>query len=158
MSGIVVTEKEQIGGFKSILFITLDEIINCPELLTNLNAFEFTSSPPLNAVNVRHVGETMRVTARPSRTKAGLLYSINCQLNIEEQSIEIDNYLFEKQIKPGVLITEKHFGQKMLFGSKNFPLRMTYEGIHGDRAEDGNLIVVKISGKIPQKPIILTNS
>lgn len=157
MPELSITASEQIGGFKLIRLITLDEIVFCPGVLTNQNAANFLSSPTLETIDALFIGESINIKSNQRKNKSGILHSISAQFDLLKQSSDLDDYLNNHANKPLVMIGEKQYGQQILYGSKNAPLKLLYENIHGKKPEDGSIVRVKISGKIPQKPVFITN-
>lgn len=157
MPELSISSEEQIGGFKLVRLITLDEIVFCPGVLTNQNASTFLSSPTLETIDALFVGERINIRSTQRRNKSGLLHSISAEFELEKQSSDLDDYLNKHANKPLVMIGEKQYGQQILYGSENAPLKLLYKNAHGKKPEDGSIVRVKISGKISQKPVFITN-
>jgi len=152
---INISPKEQPGGYKFIQIITIDEIVNCPEFLTNRNALQFISSPNSETIDVIFIDDNLKITEKQSRTASGILYTINCQIDIADQSSDLDDFLQKRVFKNILLIAEKTYNQKKLYGSKNAPLKMSFEQINGKTPEEGSITRLRITGKIVQKPVFI---
>lgn len=157
MAEINVDIDEQIGGFRSLRIIAVDEIVNCPDVLTNDNAIYFTSTPALDTIDATMVSESIALTSKPTRNRSGILHRINASFDMASQSSLLDDYLNDRTANGVVLVAEKHYGQQILYGSKNYPLKLLYENIHGKKQEEGTTVRVRISAKIPQKPVFVTD-
>jgi len=155
MSLINVSSKEKPGSFKFIQIITTDEIIACPEILTNSNANQFKSSPSLDTIDVVFIDDNLKISEKQLRTKSGILYNISAQIDIADQSSKLDDFLQKRVFKKIIIISEKTYNQKKIYGSKNSPLKMIYEQINGKKPEDGSITRLKITGKIAQKPVFI---
>ena len=155
MAVLNIVDNEQIGSYKSISFIPLDEIVNCPGYLTNKNASEFTYTPGEDSIQANFLYDSITIKQKPTRTKSGLLYRITAQFDFTLQHSKIDDYLNSKLPRKCVVISLKHYGQQKLYGSLLNPLTMIYEFRNGKTAEEGSTVRVKIIGKISQKPVFI---
>jgi len=150
-----IIDNEQIGSYKSITFIPIDEIVNCPSFLTNKNANEFTYTPGNDSLQANFLYDSIDIDEKPSRTKSGIIYKISAQFDFSIQHSKIDDYLNSKLPINCVMVGLKHFGQQKLYGSLLNPLKMIYEFRNGKTNEDGSTVRVKIDGKISQKPVFI---
>ena len=157
MTEINTTLEEQIGGWFNVSVATLDELVVCPDILTNANARSIVITPKNDGLEILPVGENIQISEPVSKTKAGLVYTIKGEFDISYQSQAIDTYLNNLLLKKVVLIGIKHSGQQKLYGSKKFPLLFSYQHINGKKAEDGNKTRITVQGKIPQKPVFIND-
>ena len=157
MNTVNTDNLEQIGGFFNAQIIAIEELTNCPAILTNNNAKSIVITPTVTNLDVLPVAENIKITEKSSKTKSGTLYTINGEFEIPVQSSELDTYFNEHLYKKVVLIGIKHYGQQKMYGSKKFPLDFSYQFINGQKVEDGSKIIVKVSGKIPQKPVFIND-
>ena len=157
MSDLNIALEEQTGGWFNVAIATLDELIECPALLTNENASSVVLDRAVPGLDIFPVGENIKITEPTQKTKSGTLYNIKGEFEIAYQSKELDSYLKNYLQKKVILIGIKHSGQQKLYGSKKFPLAFSYQFINGKKYEDGTKVRVSISGKIPQKPVFINN-
>lgn len=157
MNTVNSQQKEQTGGWFSVQIYTTDELVSCPNVLTNENASKITIVPSSDFLDVLPVGESIKIKATPRTTKNGTSYSINGDFKIAVQSKQIDTFLNKYRNKKVVLIGIKHFGQQKMYGSKLFPLSFSYNEINGTKLQDGSLFQISVSGKIPQKPVFIND-
>ncbi len=157
MSDVTTSNLEQTGGFFNAQIVSIDELTNCPAILTNDNAKSIIITPGSNNLDILPVAENIKITEKSSKTKSGTLYTINGEFEIPVQSSAIDTYFNEHLYKKVVLIGIKHYGQQKIYGSKKFPLDFSYQFVNGQKLEDGSKIIVKVTGKIPQKPVFIND-
>jgi hypothetical protein len=153
---INVREKEQQGGWANIQIVSLDEFVYCPDVLTNENSASIVIISELDGLDVLPVAENLKITEPLSRTKSGIIYNIRGDFEISCQTKQLDDYFDKYVLKKVVMIGTKHYGQQKLYGSKKFPLIFSYTYLNGQKSEQGSRIRIRISGKIPQKPVFLT--
>ncbi|WP_435263412.1 hypothetical protein [Tenacibaculum sp. nBUS_03] len=148
----------ELGAFHSFEIIPITDVLTCPGVLTNSNVSEFTyTKNESNNTIIQPVGETLIVSCKPRRTANGLLYAIASSLEIKSPSGEIDT-LFNKIINQGfILKANTYTDSSILYGSKIFPLELIYQHVHSKKQENPAKIAVSIKGKIPQKPVFITN-
>lgn len=157
MSEINIAIEEQTGGWFNVVIAKLDELIKCPDILTNSNGSSVLFAPTSDSIDILPVGENIKITEPVQKTKSGLVYNIKGEFEIAYQSKAIDTYLNNHLHKKVVLIGIKHFGQQKLYGSKKFPLTFTYQNINGKNYEDGSRVRITVAGKIPQKPVFIND-
>ncbi|MFV9552071.1 hypothetical protein [Algibacter sp. PT7-4] len=157
MSNTNTNLEEQTGGWFSVNIISVDDLEYCPSFLTNTNAFSIKISLTDDDLNILPVGEKINITAPPQKSTSGILYNIKADIEFKNQSKKIDTYLNKYLNQKVVLIGVKHFGQQVIYGSKQYPLDFYYQNINGKNYEDGSSIKVVISGKIPQKPVFIND-
>lgn len=155
MNDINIKLKEQTGGWFNVIIVTLDELIECPAILTNDNARRVVLAPAASGLDILPVGENIKITEVPRKTKSGFLYSIKGDFEVAYQSKELDTYFKSYLNKKVALVGIKHTGQQKLYGSKKFPLDFSYQFINGTKYEDGIKVRITVSGKIPQKPVFI---
>ena len=156
MSSINTSLQEQTGGWYNVAIISTSEI-ECPDLLTNGNSNEITITPISNGLDILPVGENITINATPQKNKAGTIHNIKGEFEIAYQSGDIDSYFASCLQKKVVLIGVKHSGVKIIYGSKKFPLSFNYKILNGKKYEDGDRIKVFVTGKIPQKPVFMSD-
>ncbi len=157
MPAINIAQCEQPGGYTVIKIISLDEIIDCPEILTNQNASLFTSTPDPETIDIHFIDDSLKITEKPTRNKSGILYNIYGQIDLANQSSEIDDFLHKRVFQNVVMIGIKTYGQQKLYGSRNYPLKMIYEHINGEKPETGSIMQIRITGNIAQKPVFISD-
>lgn len=157
MSNQHISLQEQTGGWFNVSIATLEELVFCPDILTNDNASSIVINPGPTTVNIYPVGESIIISETPQKTSSGLIYNINSQFDIPIQSKDLDTYFNDCIQKKVVLIGIKHDGQQKLYGSKRFPLTFSYKFINGKKYEDSGSIRVTVSGKVPQKPVFIAD-
>lgn len=157
MSNVNKVLEEQTGGWFNATIATIDELVVCPDVLTNANANTVVLELEPTELNILPVGENITITETPSRTTSGMLYTINGQVEFALQSTDVDTFLAKYLHKKVVLIGVKHFGQQKMYGSKKFPLNFTYQNINGKNLEDGTSVRITVSGKTPQKPVFIND-
>ena len=157
MSEISIARQEQTGGWFNVGIFLTEEITSTPTYLTNKNASLVTFEPAEEGLDILPVGENISITEPSRKTKSGTIFSIRAQFDIENQSKSLDEYLNQFRHKDVVFIGIKHSGQQKLYGSKKFPLEFDYEFINGKKYEDGSRIRITVAGKIPQKPVFITD-
>jgi hypothetical protein len=157
MNTIQTENLEQTGGFFNAQIVLIDELTYCPVILTNNNASSIVITPTTNNLDILPIAENIKITEKSIKTKSGTLYTINGEFEIPVQSSELDTYFNDHLYKKAVLIGIKHYGQQKMYGSKKFPLDFSYQFVNGKKAEEGNKIIVKVSGKIPQKPVFIND-
>ena len=157
MNTIKTENLEQTGGFFNAQIVSIDELTSCPSILTNNNAKDIVITPSATYLDILPVAENIKITEKSTKTKSGTLYTINGEFEIPVQSSELDAYFNDYLYKKVVLIGIKHYGQQKIYGSKKFPLKFSYQFINGKKLEDGSKIMIKISGKIPQKPVFIND-
>lgn len=157
MSDINIALEEQTGGWFNVAIATLDELVECPDILTNANASSVVFTPTADGLDILPVGENIKITEPIQKTKAGSVYNIKGEFEIAYQSKAVDTYLNNHLQKKVVMIGIKHSGQQKLYGSKKFPLEFSYQNINGKNYEDGSRVRITIEGKIPQKPVFIND-
>lgn len=157
MSDINIALEEQTGGWFNVAIATLDEILECPDFLTNDNATSVVFAPAASGLDILPVGENIKITEPIQKTKSGTLYNIKGEFELAYQSKEVDTYFKNYLHKKVVFIGIKHSGQQKLYGSKKFPLAFSYQFMNGKKYEDGSTVRVTVTGKIPQKPVFINN-
>lgn len=155
MTTVNVSESEQHGGFYVIQIFKLSELVSCPEYLTNQNTGLVSFDPEESSVDILPVAESLSISENPDVNGSGILYNISGSMELPYQTSEVDDFLKEYLFKDVVMVGIKHYGQRIMYGSKRHPLRLTYNLVHGKAQEEGTATVIKISGKIPQKPVFL---
>lgn len=150
-----ISDLEQTGGWRSLQIAPLDEILNCPDILTNANANQVSLNAGPSTIDILPVTESIKITAKPSRTKNGFNYNINISCDFYYQSTVLDNFLNEYINKKMVVLGITTYGTEKLYGSKLHPLTFDYEFIDGKNIEEAATCRVLITGKIPQKPVIV---
>ncbi|WP_431166351.1 hypothetical protein [Tenacibaculum halocynthiae] len=158
MENINSQNLEELGGFHSFEIIPITDILTSPTVLTNSNVSKFTyTKNKSNNTIIQPVGETLIVSCKPRKTAQGLLYRISSSLEIKSPSSEIDT-LLNKIINQGfVLKVNTYADSSILYGSKIFPLELSYQHVYSKKQETPAKTVVSIKGKIPQKPVYTTN-
>lgn len=155
MSDVNVSNNEDLGGWFNVSVFSVDEIVSCPDILTNKNAIDIELNLSGEELNFLPIGENIIIRETPRRVSNGFIYGIEGSFEVNIQSPEVDDY-FNKYInKKVILIAQQWSGVKRLYGSKKFPLMFTYRNINGRRTEDGQRIQITVSGDIPQKPVYL---
>ena len=154
MTDINITFEEQTGGWFNVTIVTLEEI-ECPDILTNDNASSVVISSAESELDILPVGEGIKITEIPRKTKSGFLYNIKGNFEIAYQSKALDTAFKNYLQKKVVLVGTKHSGQQKMYGSKKFPLDFSYQFVNGTKYEDGTKVRVTVSGKIPQKPVFI---
>lgn len=157
MTDINLTLEDNIGGWFNISVISLEEITECPEFLTNSNGNEFQYSPVASSLDILPVGENIKIVETIKKTKSGEMHNIKGEFEMVHESKIIDTYLKNYLYKKVVLIGVKKSGLKKLYGSKKFPLVFSYQYLHAKKNEESTKIKVTIMGQIPQNPIFLSN-
>lgn len=152
-----LTFQEQTGGWKSIQIATLEEIQNCPEILTNANAHKIEVFGTADTIDITPIPETFVVNAPPKKTAAGLLFRIKIFFEFPYQSHLIDDYFFKHINKKCIVFGETSFGAVKVFGSKRHPLHFIYEQVNGKKLDDKPLTRVTISATISQKPVFIVD-
>ena len=85
--------------------------------------WSFTSSPALDTIDATMLSESISLTARSSRNRSGIIYNIKAAFDMFSQSTLLDDYLNDRVPGGIVLVAVKHYGQEILYGSKNHPLK-----------------------------------
>lgn len=155
MAIIHTIKTEQPGGWFSIQIISLEELVYCPPILTNINSNSIVIVNASEILDVLPVGETIKIDEPVKITKSGAIYTIKGEFEFAKQSSSLDTFLNKYQGKKVVMIGTKHDGQRKLYGSKRFPLEFIYEQTNGKKYEDGNQTIVSVEGKTPQKPVFM---
>ena len=157
MNTIKTENLEQTGGFFNAQIVAIDEITSCPSILTNNNAKDIVIPPSTTSIDILPVAENIKISEKPTKTKSGTLYTINAEFSLPVQSSELDTYFQYYLYKKVVLIGIKHYGQQKIYGSKQSPLNFSCQFVNGKKLEDGSKILVKVSGKTPQKPVFIND-
>lgn len=152
-----ITSSEKLGGWKSVQIATLDEIRNCPNILTNNNAHNLEVFGSENTIDILPIPGSIVINAKPTRTKSGVYYSINIQVDFPVQETTIDDYFSDILQKKFIAIGTTLSGSERIFGSKNHPLQFMYEYTNGKKIDDSEITRVKIFGKTIQKPVFISN-
>jgi hypothetical protein len=156
MSIFNVGNKEAFGGFKSIELIKVSEILNCPDILTNNNSADFTYISDIeNKVDILPVGETIIISAKPVKNRAGILFTVSGGFEINYPSKALED-LFASYLEEFVIVKANLLNNtSMIYGSLLFPLEVNYILEHSKKIENPTRIKVSINSKTPQKPVIL---
>lgn len=155
MKIVSLTQRESIGGFHSLEVITLDDVVNCPHTLTNENAATFLYNKGYSdAVEIMPVGETLLVGSTTTKTKSGRIFSITSTFEVLYLDIEVDTIFNNFQHKKVIIKANKYNGTSIIYGSKKYPLTFFYDIVNSKKAESPSKYECKITGKIPQKPVI----
>ena len=155
MELVNLTEHEQTGSWQALQIVPLEEIINCPDILTNGNASQVNIVADPNTLDILPVPELFSISVTKKRTSSGFQHSIKIQIDFRYQSTSVDDFLETLQHKKVVVIGVKLYGAEKMFGSKLHPLTFNYSFIDGKRVEDGAKTRVSIIGKTPQKPVFI---
>lgn len=149
------TKKEEFGGFQKVEIIRKSDVLNCPAILTNYNAIDFTHKTTSDtSVLINPVGDTINIKASPKKTDQGTLYNIKCNFEIPYLDIAVDNFLEKYQNQEVILKAITNSNKMMLYGSLENPLEFFYEIIHTKKIETISKYVCSISRNISQKPVI----
>lgn len=151
------TNLEQPGGWANVQIYTTDEITTSPEILTNSNVKDVVITPIDETLDILPVAENIAITEPLVVNNSGPYYNIKAEFEFNIQLEALDTVFNNSLPKKVVLIAVKHFGQQKMYGSKKCPLDFSYTQINGKSQEDGNSIKIKVSGKIPQKPVYITD-
>lgn len=150
---VLTNTQEKSGGWDNINIILVDDVLSCPNILTNKNSNEFTYSISSSTVEIMPLSDKMSLKEQKTQNASGTLYSISCELIIPDQSPELDDFFNAYQNKDVILIGTKTDRTEKIYGSVLCPLKFTYKFEDGDKSEDGGSIRVQVNGNIPQKPV-----
>ena len=153
MNEVNVSRNEDLGGWFAIEIFAVDEILNCPLVLTNKNASKVEFISPEEQLDFLPLGENIVIRESQKRGKNGFTYAIDAEFEISVQSKLVDDYFHAYLNKKVVIIGVQHSGLKRMYGSEKFPLTFDYRHINGTKAEDGQRMQVMVSGEVPQKPV-----
>jgi len=157
MEFINLQNKELTGNWLALQIVTLPEIINCPDILTNTNANTVNIVAEENTVDVLPVPEAIQVSVKTIRRKSNFSYSIKIQVDFPYQSSSVDDFLNNLNKQKVIAVGLNANDEEKIFGSKLHPLTFDYELTDGKKLIDGSNTRVIVSGKIPQKPVFITN-
>lgn len=157
MSHINTRLEEQTGGWFNIQIGMISELAFCPDYITNDNANTIVITENEDQVDILPVFENIKIKEPPRVTKSGTLYNIKADVEFTGQKSTIDKILLKYHLEKVFFIGVKHDGQQKLYGSKLFPLEFEYDFINGTKFEDGSLVAITVSGKIPQKPVFIND-
>lgn len=152
-----ITDKENVGGWKSIHIATLNEIVSTPDLLTNNNASQISINQLPSSLEIYPVAESIKITETPKLSASGISYSLKINIDFYYTSSEIDDYLNAYLHKKVIVIGKKNSGTEKIYGSKNHPLKFSYTLLEGQSFEDGAKIKVTISATTIQKPVFISD-
>ena len=159
INNIMVTlntsDQEQTGGWRSLQIAPIEEILVCPDILTNQNANLVSLNAGPTTIDILPVSESINISVLRKRDKAGFQYTIKIVLDFFYQSIALDNFLNDYLNKKVVVIGVTSYGSEKMFGSKLHPLTFNYDLIDGKNIEDPATTQVTISAVISQKPVII---
>ncbi len=111
---------EHTGGWFVAQIILVDEVINCPTILTNDNASQMSwDDSQYSQLDILPVRESIKINATPRSNGSGTSYSIKAEFEIATQSKEIDTFFNDCIHKKVLLLGQKHYGQQILYGSPN---------------------------------------
>lgn len=148
-------KKEQLGGFKSIEIIKPEDVINCPHILTNANAENFTYKQFFESdIEILPVNETITMVQKPKRTASGILYDVSGGFEVNYLDAVADT-VFESYHLEKVIVKAHTFNNSfVIYGSLFFPVTFFYEVLHSKLIENPSKFTVTCSAEIPQKPVI----
>jgi len=149
------SDQEQTGGWRSLQIAPIEEILVCPDILTNQNANLVSLNAGPTTIDILPVSESINISVLRKRDKAGFQYTIKIVLDFFYQSIALDNFLNDYLNKKVVVIGVTSYGSEKMFGSKLHPLTFNYDLIDGKNIEDPATTQVTISAVISQKPVII---
>ena len=159
INNIMVTlntsDQEQTGGWRSLQIAPIEEILVCPDILTNQNANLVSLNAGPTTIDILPVSESINISVLRKRDKAGFQYTIKIVLDFFYQSIALDNFLNDYLNKKVVVIGVTSYGSEKMFGSKLHPLTFNYDLIDRRNIEDPATTQVTISAVISQKPVII---
>lgn len=150
-----ISDQEQTGGWRSLQIAPIEEILVCPDIVTNQNANLVSLYAGPATIDILPVSESINISISNKRDKAGFQYTIKIVMDFFYQSIALDNFLNDYLNKKVVVLGVTSYGAEKLFGSKLHPLTFNYELIDGKNFEDPATTQVTISAVIPQKPVII---
>jgi len=153
----LIVQDEQPGGWHNIIIALPEEISFSPVILTNKNSNTVVYNSSSSDIDIYPVAENIKISEKSSRNKSGTLYNIKIDVQIDNQSTFIDDHFLKYHLKKVVVFGIKHFSQQKIYGSKKFPLLLSYKFVNGDKFEKGSKTMVTISGKIPQKPVFIND-
>ncbi|NKI28249.1 hypothetical protein HCG49_16975 [Arenibacter sp. 6A1] len=157
MTTLDTINKEQPGGWLHLHIVTLEELAKCPAHITNENAHLVNIAPSQDVLDVLPVGESISINETPSETTSGTMYNIKAAVEFGVQSKALDSFLDKYNRQKVVIIGIKPSGLQKMYGSKKFPLTFSYQYSNGKNFEDGSYTRIEIAGKIPQKPVIMSD-
>ena len=156
MSLKTIDKYEETGGWLNLQFATLEELIFCPEIVTNKNANTIQIEGSEDTIDIVPIPERFMVNVTPRKTKQGTFYNISITLDFPYQAKDIDDYLNIYKNKKGIVIGTTTNSKIKMFGSKNHPLNFSYQEINGKKLEDSSITRINIKGNIPQKPVYIS--
>jgi hypothetical protein len=150
------TKKEQLGGFRSLEIIKLTDVLNCPHILTNENANQFTYKQFFESdISILPVNETINMVAKPVRTASGIKYKATAGFEVKYLDAAVDSIFNEYHLQHVIVKGNTFNNNAIIYGSLHFPLKFYYEVLHSKQLENPSKFIISCSAEIPQKPVIL---
>lgn len=155
MSDFNTSEVENFGGWSGIEIYATDQVQNCPDYLTNSNSNLVVFEATNDIVDFYPVGDEISIRENQRKNKIGNSYAINVDVQINNQSAEIEDYLNTYMNKKVLVVGIKMDGKRRLFGSVKFPLEFNYILQNSNEPENPHITSIVINGDIPQRPVYL---
>jgi hypothetical protein len=151
-----ITDQDQTGGWKSLSIAPINDVLSCPDIITNANANTISLNSGPETIDIIPVTESIKIQSTPRRSKNGFLYNIKITTDFYYQSKVLDDFLHEYVNKKVVAFGITTYGTEKFYGSVLHPLTFDYEFIDGKNIEQAATCRVSLTGNIPQKPVIIT--
>lgn len=149
-------KKEQVGGFKSLEIIKLTDVLNCPHILTNANAHQFTYKQFFESdIEILPVNETINMVAKPIRTASGIKYRADAGFEVKYLDASVDTVFNEYHLQNVIVKGNTFNNNSIIYGSLLFPLKFYYEILHSKQLENPSKFLISCKAEISQKPVIL---
>ena len=149
------TQKEELGGFKSLEIILLKDVLNCPYILTNANALELTYRQFFEEdISILPVEESIYMRSRPKRKASGILYSLDAGFQVKYIEPNLEESLANYHLKQVIVKGFTNSNKVVIYGSAQNPLLFYYEPEHSTSIETTSKIRINCKAEISQKPVI----
>ena len=109
---------ETIGAWKSIQIASVDEIVTCPNILTNHNSNKITIVGDYQTFDFLPIVERISISDQKQRTSSGFVYKIKIGIDFDHASKEIDDYFSSYLNKKVIAIAQDNNGNEKIFGSQ----------------------------------------